>query len=102
MAPKGPVAMPKVRGREKIPAPTIDPTTIAVNANRENFAVEFDISKLRGSVTTGVGRMWRARSGCIGLLLDQDVLPCIMIDHRSVIEDRLANMLKLRERVRIV
>src|SRR5688572_20392642 len=28
IAPNGPVASPKVRGNEKMPAPTIDPTTI--------------------------------------------------------------------------
>ena len=39
IAPNGPVALPKVRGSEKIPAPTIDPTTIAVKANRESFCV---------------------------------------------------------------
>src|SRR5262245_45031032 len=37
IAPKGPVALAKVLGSEKIPAPTIDPTTIAVNAQKENF-----------------------------------------------------------------
>ncbi len=36
-APNGPVAMPNVLGSEKMPEPTIDPTTIAVNANRESF-----------------------------------------------------------------
>jgi hypothetical protein len=36
-APKGPVALPKVRGSEKMPAPTIPPTTIAVSARRESF-----------------------------------------------------------------
>jgi hypothetical protein len=30
-APKGPVAFAKVRGKEKIPAPTMPPTTIAVS-----------------------------------------------------------------------
>jgi hypothetical protein len=39
MAPKGPVAMPKVRGSEKMPEPTMDPTTIAVSANSESFWV---------------------------------------------------------------
>jgi hypothetical protein len=38
-APIGPVAVAKVRGREKIPAPTIPPTTIVVNAKRESFCV---------------------------------------------------------------
>jgi hypothetical protein len=37
MAPIGPVAAPKVLGSEKMPAPTIDPTTIAVSANNESF-----------------------------------------------------------------
>ena len=37
MAPNGPVAAPKVRGSENMPAPTIEPTTIAVNAGRESF-----------------------------------------------------------------
>jgi hypothetical protein len=43
MAPKGPVARPKVRGNEKIPEPTIDPTTIAVRANSESFCVGCDV-----------------------------------------------------------
>jgi hypothetical protein len=36
-APNGPVAVAKVRGSEKIPAPIIPPTTIVVKANKENF-----------------------------------------------------------------
>src|SRR5262245_23333298 len=40
MAPNGPVALPKVRGREKIPEPTMLPTTIAVRANRDSFCTE--------------------------------------------------------------
>jgi hypothetical protein len=40
IAPKGPVAVAKVLGKEKIPAPTIDPTTIAVNVQKENFCME--------------------------------------------------------------
>jgi hypothetical protein len=43
MAPKGPVAMPKVRGNENIPEPTIDPTTIAVRANKESFCIGCDV-----------------------------------------------------------
>jgi hypothetical protein len=39
IAPTGPVALAKVRGSEKIPAPTIPPTTIVVNANRDSFCV---------------------------------------------------------------
>jgi hypothetical protein len=39
IAPIGPVAPAKVRGREKMPAPTIPPTTIIVKANRESFSV---------------------------------------------------------------
>jgi hypothetical protein len=42
MAPKGPVAMPKVRGNEKIPEPTIEPTTIAVRANKDSLCVGCD------------------------------------------------------------
>ncbi len=37
MAPKGPVAFPKVRGREKMPEPTMDPTTMAVSVNSGSF-----------------------------------------------------------------
>ena len=37
MAPKPPLARPKVAGREKIPAPTIDPTTSAVRAATLSF-----------------------------------------------------------------
>jgi hypothetical protein len=36
IAPKGPVACPKVRGSEKIPAPIMDPTTIAVSVSNVN------------------------------------------------------------------
>ncbi|WP_216289966.1 hypothetical protein [Roseobacter denitrificans] len=35
IAPKGPVADPKRAGRLKIPAPTIEPTTIAVSAGSD-------------------------------------------------------------------
>ena len=38
-APNGPVALAKVRGSEKMPAPTMPPTTIAVRANSESFCV---------------------------------------------------------------
>ena len=41
-APIGPVAPAKVRGKEKMPAPTMDPTTIPVSANRESFCPEPD------------------------------------------------------------
>src|SRR5262249_57984456 len=37
MAPKGPVALPKVLGREKVPEPTMDPTTMAVSVNSGSF-----------------------------------------------------------------
>src|SRR5215472_9645919 len=36
-APSGPVAFANVLGREKIPAPTIDPTTMAVSCIRDIF-----------------------------------------------------------------
>jgi hypothetical protein len=36
-APIGPVALAKVRGSEKMPAPIIPPTTIAVSCNRDIF-----------------------------------------------------------------
>ena len=36
-APIGPVALANVRGSEKMPAPTIPPTTIAVSAVRDIF-----------------------------------------------------------------
>src|SRR5579864_2015287 len=50
MATNGPVAIPKVRGSEKMPEPTMDPTTIAVSANSESFWV------------AGVALMWRPRT----------------------------------------
>src|SRR5262252_7018718 len=50
IAPKGPVAVAKVLGREKIPAPTIDPTTIAVNVQKENFCTD-----ARAGVCSGAG-----------------------------------------------
>ncbi|HKE95442.1 MAG TPA: hypothetical protein VKB34_14105, partial [Povalibacter sp.] len=37
MAPNGPVAVPKARGSEKIPDPTMDPTTIAVSVATGSF-----------------------------------------------------------------
>jgi hypothetical protein len=37
IAPKGPVAAPNRPGRLKMPAPTMDPTTIAVSADSESF-----------------------------------------------------------------
>jgi hypothetical protein len=37
LAPNGPVALANVLGREKIPDPTIEPTTIAVSANSVSF-----------------------------------------------------------------
>jgi hypothetical protein len=40
IAPKGPVALPKVRGREKIPEPTMDPTTMPVRANNDSFCTD--------------------------------------------------------------
>ena len=42
IAPNGPVAMPKVRGSEKMPEPTIEPTTIPVSANSDSFWTEFE------------------------------------------------------------
>ena len=39
IAPIGPVAPAKVRGREKMPAPTMPPTTMVVRANSESFCV---------------------------------------------------------------
>jgi hypothetical protein len=36
-APNGPVAAPNRPGSEKVPAPTIEPTTMAVRVKRENF-----------------------------------------------------------------
>src|SRR5580704_17046906 len=39
IAPIGPVALAKVRGREKMPAPTMPPTTMVVRANSESFCV---------------------------------------------------------------
>ena len=41
-APIGPVAPAKVRGKENMPAPTMDPTTIPVSANRESFCPDRD------------------------------------------------------------
>ncbi|GLR84460.1 hypothetical protein GCM10007857_11700 [Bradyrhizobium iriomotense] len=48
MAPNGPVAMPKVRGNEKMPEPTIEPTTIAVSANSESFCID-DVAVMEAS-----------------------------------------------------
>src|SRR5689334_5377113 len=48
-APKAPVARAKLRGSEKTPAPTIDPTTMAVSVVSENFRTSADA---RTSVST--------------------------------------------------
>ena len=45
-APIGPVAPAKVRGSEKMPAPTMPPTTIMVRANRESFWVVCELAEL--------------------------------------------------------
>ena len=42
IAPNGPVAPAKVRGSEKMPAPTMPPTTIVVSAKSESFCVVSD------------------------------------------------------------
>jgi hypothetical protein len=43
-APNGPVAPANVRGSEKMRAPTIPPTTIAVNCIRDIFSSDEDIT----------------------------------------------------------
>jgi hypothetical protein len=40
--PERPGGVANARGSEKMPASTIDPTTIAVSANRENFSERSD------------------------------------------------------------
>jgi hypothetical protein len=42
IAPSGPVARAKLRGREKMPAPTMEPTTIAVSAGNDSFVSAWD------------------------------------------------------------
>src|SRR5262249_33697395 len=56
-APNGPVALPNARGSEKMPAPTIDPTTIEVRANSESFSVRSDTAggAAAGTSTKTVG-----------------------------------------------
>ncbi|MOA09636.1 hypothetical protein D3C78_1294860 [compost metagenome] len=44
IAPKGPVADPKRPGRLKIPAPTMEPTTIAVSENNVSFCCDVAIN----------------------------------------------------------
>ena len=56
-APIGPVAFAKVRGSEKIPAPTMPPTTIAVRAIRVIFWSDEAISFLPGGVEPGSVRI---------------------------------------------
>src|SRR5262245_5906883 len=48
MAPKGPVAFPNVLGREKIPDPTMDPTTMAVSVNSGSFCTDAELSFAEG------------------------------------------------------
>jgi hypothetical protein len=45
-APNGPVAPANVRGSEKMPAPTMLPTTIAINCIRDIFSSDEDITGL--------------------------------------------------------
>src|SRR5215467_9989088 len=52
MAPKGPVAMPKVLGREKIPEPTMDPTTMAVSVNSGSFCTPVALAVGEDEVAT--------------------------------------------------
>jgi hypothetical protein len=44
IAPTGPVAVPNRLGRLKMPAPTMEPTTIAVSENNVSFCCEPAIS----------------------------------------------------------
>src|SRR4029453_16951047 len=43
IAPKGPGALAKVRGKEKIPEPTMDPTTMAVSAGSVSFCTDSEV-----------------------------------------------------------
>src|SRR6516225_3814322 len=52
IAPNGPVAFPKARGSEKVLAPTIEPTTIMVSANTENFCVCADATVVAATGTS--------------------------------------------------
>lgn len=48
-------------GSEKIPPPTMEPTTSAISAPRRSFCVESDISITSLSrVDIGIERVWRA------------------------------------------
>jgi hypothetical protein len=53
IAPNGPVAFPKVRGSEKMPEPTIDPTTIPVSANSDNFCTDLSAKGPPAACPTG-------------------------------------------------
>ena len=64
IAPIGPVAPAKVRGKEKMPAPTMDPTTIPVSAKRESFCPDSDAtitSTMRADESGPALRSQRAR-----------------------------------------
>src|SRR5262245_11574102 len=76
MAPNGPVAVANRPGRLKIPAPTIDPTTIPVKAKSESFSVALvAIAPLLGSsmhrtVQSGACAGWiRCGSDWMNLLI---------------------------------
>jgi hypothetical protein len=59
IAPKGPVAGPDVRGRENMPAPTIDPTTMLARTSGESFCgasvamMVFQLRHVTGTVQLG-------------------------------------------------
>jgi hypothetical protein len=52
IAPKTPVAVAKGRGNDQMPAPTIEPTTIMVSANSENFCVRSDATAAAAGAPT--------------------------------------------------
>src|SRR5262245_4365946 len=78
MAPKGPVALPKVLGREKIPEPTMDPTTMAVSVNSGSFCTAVLL------VAAPLGEAVTATSAIIPLSDEDEMPPCAFAcDHAS-------------------
>src|SRR6516164_6922869 len=82
IAPKTPVAVAKGRGNDQMPAPTIEPTTIMVSANSENFCVCAD-----ATVVAAPGTSARACVLSIGnfLLKAQDTLASLHAAYTSLV-----------------
>src|SRR5215472_14060539 len=66
IAPKTPVAVAKGRGNDQMPAPTIEPTTIMVSANSENFCVCADATVVAAPGTSARACVLSIRTSSLG------------------------------------